>query len=239
VLSGSAAELSQSCDSAPNKTLETAGLSMLQQKWLAYALFLAVGCGADDRPATWEYISPVIMQPNCATVSCHSRAAAVAGLDFSDPKRGYTSLMGLKVWVVDPQGTAGCRTINGSVVCQRDFRPLVTPYNPEQSRLVNMLRARGADRMPPDRPLDRADLELVVRWIRAGAPFGRPAVDAGSRDGIGITTTVTLSDGTMIITASDGTRTIIDRSGHLVPPDAGGEDVGGPDAGADAGAEGG
>ena len=132
------------------------------------------GCGDDPRPAVWAYIAPVIMQPSCATQSCHSRAAAVAGLDFSDPDRGFTSLTGLRVWVVDPMGGAGCMSYRGQTVCQRDFRPLITPFNPEQSRLVNMLRARGARRMPPDRPLTEADIRLVEKWIRNGARHPEP-----------------------------------------------------------------
>jgi hypothetical protein len=41
-----------------------------------------------------------------------------------------------------------------------------------------MLRARGAPRMPPDRPLPEADIALVERWILDGArraPDGVPA----------------------------------------------------------------
>jgi hypothetical protein len=153
---------------------------------------LAVACGADARPAAWEYISPVIIQPNCATASCHSRAAAVAGLDFSDPERGYVSLTGLKVWVVDPQGSAGCMRWGGTtVVCQRNFRPLVTPYNPEQSRLVNMIRARSASRMPPDRPLHEADVELIEKWIRNGAFYRQPAADGTGDAGPTVSVTVT------------------------------------------------
>lgn len=148
------------------------------------AVLVGPGCGEDDRPAQWSYLSAVILQPSCATVSCHSRAAAAAGLDFSDPDRGFTSLMGLKVWIVDPEGSSNCRTIDGQVVCQRDFRPLVIPYNPEQSRLVNMLRGRGASLMPPDRPLPEADIRLVERWIRAGAPrHGQSGADAGPDGG--------------------------------------------------------
>ena len=153
---------------------------------------LGAACGADSRPAAWEYISPVIIQPNCATSSCHSQAAAVAGLDFSDPERGYLSLTGLKVWIVDPNGSAGCMSWGGTTtVCQRNFRPLVTPYNPEQSRLVNMIRARGAARMPPDRPLNEADIELIERWIRNGAVY-RQLTSTGTGDG-GPTVSVTVT----------------------------------------------
>ena len=60
-------------------------------------------------------------------------------------------------------------------------RPLVTPYDPAGSRVVNMLRARDAPRMPPDRPLPEADIELVERWILNGAfehGNGPTAIDA-------------------------------------------------------------
>ena len=141
-------------------------------------LALAVVChgcgGADSRPAVWGFISPEILQPNCATTSCHGPAAAVSGLDFSTPARGYTSLSGLWVWLVVPDGGAvpsgvPCTTLNGTVTCEQMLRPLVTPYDPQGSTLVNSLRARNQPRMPPDRPLAEADIELVERWILNGA----------------------------------------------------------------------
>jgi hypothetical protein len=151
----------------------------------------AAGCGqVDDRPAEWGYISPAIFQPNCATTSCHGPAAAVSGLDFSTPGNGYTSLTQLWIWVVfppdasTPLGTP-CATQNGTLVCEERERPLVTPYDPAGSRVVNMLRARDAPRMPPDRPLPEADIELVERWILNGAfeyPNGPILLDAGAKD---------------------------------------------------------
>lgn len=132
---------------------------------------LAAGCSeTDDRPFAWGYISPVIFQPSCATAGCHSRTLSVAGLDFSDPARGYASLTAGTVWVPgDPAPDAGCQDVNGTTLCPHQ-RALVVPYNPNQSRLVNMLRARAAPRMPPDRPLSEADIRLVERWILDGAP---------------------------------------------------------------------
>jgi hypothetical protein len=150
---------------------------------LGLGLVGAAGCGAgaDPRPASWDFLSAAIMQPNCATASCHGPAAAVAGLDFSDPGRGYASLTRLWVWIVDPddQLTENCRVIDGTRVCQRTVRPLVNPYNPSQSRLVHMLRAEGAPRMPPDRPLPEADILLIERWILDGA---RERDDDGAPD---------------------------------------------------------
>ena len=157
---------------------------------MAMALWVATpGCGQDHRPATWEYISPIILQPACASGSCHSPSAAVAGIDLSTPDRGYVSLTELWVWIVDPKGTPeqGCRVMDGTVLCQRDHRGLVVPYVPSQSRLVNLLRGQDAPRMPPDRPMAEGDIELVERWILNGAaqtlggpPAGTPPVDAGA-----------------------------------------------------------
>jgi hypothetical protein len=140
----------------------------------------STGCSGDPRPAEWNYISPVIMEPNCATASCHSRATAAAGLDFSDADRGYKSLTGLWVWVPNPTAAdkqnLHCGTAdNGVPVCDEYFRPLVTPYVPGESRLVNVLRARGAPRMPPDRPLNEADIRLIEQWILDGARREQPA----------------------------------------------------------------
>ncbi|MEA2696482.1 MAG: hypothetical protein QOI66_753, partial [Myxococcales bacterium] len=173
--------------------------------FLSGALVLAPGCGdaVDHRPAAWEYISPAIIQPNCATTSCHSRAAAVAGLDFSTPDHGYTSLTALWVWIVDPNGTPenGCRPYGDEFVCQRNHRPLVTAFDPAQSRLVHMLRAEGTARMPPDRPLPQADIALIEHWILNGArkSLGDTGRDAASPlDGAGDGAT---GDG---MTAGDG-----------------------------------
>ncbi len=160
----------------------------------AFVVFGLVGCsGSDNRPAQWGFISPEIFQPNCATASCHSPAAAATGLDFSTPDRGYTSLTGLWVWLVVPDGgiqPAGvpCQTQGTALLCEQMLRPLVTPYDPSGSRLINTLRAQNAPRMPPDRPLSEADIELVERWILNGACrqgtscAGDAAATVGPRD---------------------------------------------------------
>jgi hypothetical protein len=116
-------------------------------------------CGGDEnRPATWSYISPAIIQPNCATGSCHSRAAAVAGLDLSEVSGGWHSLRDQKLPAVKP-----------AYSIPEPPRPLVIPGNPVESRIMNMLRGIGANRMPPDRPLAEADIDLIETWILKGA----------------------------------------------------------------------
>ncbi len=154
--------------------------------------WVACGSSTDERPTDWPYISAVILQPNCATVSCHSRAAALSGLDFSDPERGYTSLTRLRFQIVDPHADGeGCQASGSAMLCKRGARPLITPFDPGGSRLVRLLRERASPRMPPDRPLFEADIRLIEAWILLGAskeglPFvGVPDAAASSAGGAG------------------------------------------------------
>ena len=127
---------------------------------LALSVVVVGACGGEEtRPATWSYISPAIIQPNCATGSCHSRAAAVAGLDLSESEVGYKGLTAQKL----PIDRAGAPKT------PEQPRPLLIPGNPDQSRIMNMLRGIGANRMPPDRPLAEADIDLIETWILKGA----------------------------------------------------------------------
>jgi hypothetical protein len=128
---------------------------------LALSVVVMGACGGEEnRPATWSYISPAIIQPNCATGSCHSKAVAVAGLDLSESDVGWKGLLKQKL----PPRTGTPVYPDG-----QPARPLVTPGNPEQSRVMNMLRGIGSNRMPPDRPLAEADIDLIETWILKGA----------------------------------------------------------------------
>ena len=115
-------------------------------------------CGSEEdlRDPVWGYISPAIIQPNCATSSCHSKAVAAAGLDLSTLETGWKSLVTLKL---APRGAPPAEPP----------RAMVLPGNPDESRVMHMLKADGAQRMPPDRPLAGADVGLIESWILAGA----------------------------------------------------------------------
>jgi hypothetical protein len=78
----------------------------------------------------------------------------VSGLDFSTTESGYRSLTALTLPTPQYAGKS---------------RALVQAGNPDQSRLVRLLRADGAERMPPDRPLAEGDIRLVEQWILEGA----------------------------------------------------------------------
>jgi hypothetical protein len=105
---------------------------------------LLAGCGGstDDRPPSWSFIAPAIMEPSCATASCHSDIAQRAGVNLSTPNFGYASLVG---------------------------RNYVVPLHPEMSSLMSLLRADGTRRMPPDFALPERDIMLIQTWIADGA----------------------------------------------------------------------
>lgn len=123
---------------------------------LALLLFavacLGAGCrdADDNRPARWSYISPAIIQPGCATMNCHSQAAARAGVVLDSPDTAYENL----VLVPDAGPVSN----------------FVVPGRPDQSELMFLLMGVGSRRMPPDFVLPNDDIALIERWILRGAP---------------------------------------------------------------------
>ncbi len=117
---------------------------------------MACGDADEARAPSWSTIAPLIIQPNCATASCHSQGAAVAGLNLSTNHDGYTSLLALSL------------PVRGKAKVQP--RPMVVPYAPDHSRIMHMLNGDRTERMPPDRPLAVADIRLIEAWILRGAP---------------------------------------------------------------------
>ena len=106
--------------------------------------FVGVGCGdtTDDRPAQWSFISATIIEPNCATVSCHSAVAQRSGVDLHTRDIGYHNLLD---------------------------RHFVFPGDSKSSSVMFLMHAQGSIRMPPDVPLPESDIALIGRWIDSGA----------------------------------------------------------------------
>lgn len=104
------------------------------------------GCGSekDERPSDWTYIYPAIIEPSCATASCHSRFADKSGVDLSNIDEAYD---------------------------QMTLRHFVIPGQPGQSGLMNLLNAAGVRRMPPDFALPKVDIDLISKWISRNAPY--------------------------------------------------------------------
>jgi hypothetical protein len=107
-------------------------------------LAMSAGCGGDtdDRPAQFSFIYPAIIEPSCATASCHSNYTREAGVNFglSEDEAYY----------------------------QLDARHFIIKSDSADSELLYLLRAQGARRMPPDFALPEADIDLIGKWIDNG-----------------------------------------------------------------------
>jgi hypothetical protein len=103
---------------------------------------LASACiDSHDRPATWSYVHPAIIEPSCATPTCHGSLAARAGIVLQDADDAYRLL-------IDER----------HVVAGSDASPLLYQLEGDERAL-----------MPPDAPLPAADVDLVRAWILEGA----------------------------------------------------------------------
>jgi hypothetical protein len=123
---------------------------------------LAQGCGSEQevRPAQWSFIYPAIIQPSCATASCHSDFTRRSGVNFGYSDEAYFQLV--------------CRhfVVSCATTCpgQPAPDPTMCPGRAVQdSQLLNQLTANGAPRMPPDFALPDVDIQLISTWIADGA----------------------------------------------------------------------
>ena len=128
---------------------------------------LISGCGSeeDDRPAQWSYIYPAIIQPSCATASCHSDFTRRAGVNFGFSDEAYFQMV--------------CRHF--VTTCPTAAMPSPCPGQPstsdpscparaaDDSQVIHQMRAQGASRMPPDFALPDVDIRLMETWIANGA----------------------------------------------------------------------
>jgi hypothetical protein len=112
------------------------------------------GCGSADevRPAQWSFIYPAIIEPSCATASCHSDFTQRAGVNFGYSDEAYYQLTARHFVVMCAQGDTACMARAAN-----------------DSELLYLLRAQGARRMPPDFALPDADINLISSWISNGA----------------------------------------------------------------------
>ena len=120
--------------------------------------FLLSGCGSadDQRPAQWSYIYPAIIEPSCATASCHSDFTRRAGVNFGFSDEAYFQLTQrhFVVQCAAPPATPDPGCLARAV---------------EDSEVMHLMRAEGASRMPPDFPLPDADIQLIGAWIANNA----------------------------------------------------------------------
>lgn len=111
------------------------------------------GGGGPDANATFTRVQNEVFTPSCARAGCHAGAAPQQDLDLS-------------------AGVSYGRLVRHPASEQSSlFR--VAPGDPEASYLVRKLRGdpgiSGA-KMPRGGTLDPAKVQLVIDWVRRGAP---------------------------------------------------------------------
>jgi hypothetical protein len=109
--------------------------------------------GTPDPSATLSRLQEEVFSPTCARSGCHASAAPQLGLDLS-PGRTFGNVVGVR-----------------SV--QRNDLNRVEPFNEEASYLV--MKVRGdpditGSRMPQGGALTADEIQLIVDWVRRGAP---------------------------------------------------------------------
>lgn len=137
-------------------------------------------CAAGETPLdpTFDNVYEIFTARSCSIAGCHGGSAPAAALDLSSLDVAFDELL-----------TAGGSGV--PQVCDLSGDPLVTPGDPGASFLYAKLEA-GIDvskrdslcgstgYMPPGLPVTEEQLDLVKRWIEAGAPA--PGEAAGGAD---------------------------------------------------------
>ncbi len=113
---------------------------------LSVCLLLVAACGTtpDDRPPTVEVVALSVLAPSCGQVQCHSTATYIQGYAFD--------------------------TLDTAKDALRDIARVRTGGTSATTRIIEVLRATGGQRMPPDSPLAEQDIQLVEAWIDSGSP---------------------------------------------------------------------
>src|SRR4051812_7804280 len=93
----------------------------------------------NDRPATLQYITEAILQPNCGQYTCHSSFRRAKGYAFDTVAAAQDSLA--------PTDPGAPRVVNTT--------------DPTSSFLYQVL-TRNIKRMPYDAPLPQKDIDLIL-----------------------------------------------------------------------------
>ncbi len=138
---------------------------MAYRLWCFFAVLVALGCGekknlltapdggAPDPNATFSRVLGEVFVPSCARAGCHGGQAPQAGLNL-EAAAAYTN-------VVNRPST------------QRPELLRVAPYNPQASYLVKKILGTPdivGSPMPAEGSLSAEARQLVVDWVRRGAP---------------------------------------------------------------------
>jgi hypothetical protein len=100
-----------------------------------------------------------------------------AGLAAANPQDRDGRFFDTRVAPILTRRCLGCHNEqlkNGNVsFLDRDsLLRVITPGNPEASKLIDTLRHDGDIQMPPGPKLPRQEIEILTEWIKRGAVWG-------------------------------------------------------------------
>lgn len=105
-----------------------------------------------DPSATFSRVQAEVFTPSCALSGCHAGASPQQGMDLS-VGRGYASVVNVRA--------------------VESTRPRIAPGDVEASYLISKVRGDATitgSRMPPGGALPPDKVQLLVDWVRRGAP---------------------------------------------------------------------
>jgi hypothetical protein len=156
-----------SCEagSGAGATVALAGNRLALAAVLIVVAVVTSGCGdkklpleADTGPppdpnATFTRVQSVVFTPNCVIAGCHAALGAQQGMNLS-AGASYANIVGVRSR-------------------ERSDLNRIEPGSPDRSYLIKKLRG-DADitglRMPDGGSLTQEQIQLVIDWVRRGAP---------------------------------------------------------------------
>jgi hypothetical protein len=127
--------------------------------------------------------SPFAARWTCASDVSQPAAGEEDALFF---ERSVRPLLAAKCWECHSGESpeAGLRLDAWDVmVAGGDSGPAVVPGKPAESLLVTAIHYEGGPQMPPDGKLREQDIDILVEWIRRGAPWPKSPTATRMRDG--------------------------------------------------------
>jgi hypothetical protein len=117
---------------------------------LAIIAFLLAGCGPDEEPATFTRVQSEVFSISCVASVCHTGSAPAEMMNLTGD--AYDD-------IVDVPSV------------QAPDKVRVKPGDPDGSYLLDKLLGKQmiGDQMPVGVPLEEERIDLVRRWIAAGA----------------------------------------------------------------------
>ncbi len=132
-----------------------------------------LGEGVEPAPVLWSEVGP-LLQERCAFVGCHGGDGPLLGLDLSSGPAIEATAIGAPSVQLPGAGPEGGRGFAALAGLPRIDRTTTDAGRPSTSyvmyKVLERAPRRGSRMPPPPGALSEAEIRLIERWIRGGAP---------------------------------------------------------------------